>query len=412
MAKNGDMDINAMNSATGDPKSEGMSDEWWVTDHEGNMYQIEKGEMWQEDEYGTMCQVGKGKSYWNKGQGKGGKSTWQSNSWKGKGQSDGKGKGKGFKGSCYNCGEIGHPARLCPTQGHVERRPTYQATSYGKGSGNYTPYQSNSFSGNCHTCGTKGHKASQCQKGKGYGKSQSSSDSGKGWKGSQGGWNNEISSSSSEWQGGEIGILSFGGSLMSLTMPNKTKWQTPVDGISTEQKDDSETTETYLGPINQFEMNGGVNMQEWEKSWDLIKVNVDSGAIDNVCNKEIGKEFAVKETKMSKGKGYYMSASKHKIYNEGEKTIVGQNDMGLPAGMTFQVCDVKGPLGSVRRICEAGNRVVFDDYESFVENKTTGTRTPIEKVGGVYYLNLWVKKAETGIHAMTNCDTGFHWQGE
>ena len=106
---------------------------------------------------------------------------------------------------------------------------------------------------------------------------------------------------------------------MSLTMPNKTKWQTPVDGISTEQKDDKETTETYLGPINQFEMNGGVNMQEWEKSWDLIKVNVDSGAIDNVCNKEIGKEFAVKETKMSKGKGYYMSASKHKIYNEGEK---------------------------------------------------------------------------------------------
>jgi hypothetical protein len=86
--------------------------------------------------------------------------------------------------------------------------------------------------------------------------------------------------------------------------------------------------------------------------------------------------------------------------------------MGLPAGMTFQVCDVKGPLGSVRRICEAGNRVVFDDYESFVENKTTGTRTPIEKVGGVYYLNLWVKKAETCIHAMTNSDTSFRWQGE
>ena len=86
--------------------------------------------------------------------------------------------------------------------------------------------------------------------------------------------------------------------------------------------------------------------------------------------------------------------------------------MGLPAGMTFQVCDVKGPLGSVRRICEAGNRVVFDDCDSFVENKTTGTRTPIEKVGGVYYLNLWVKKAETCNNILSTHDTGFHWQGE
>jgi hypothetical protein len=206
---------------------------------------------------------------------------------------------------------------------------------------------------------------------------------------------------------------------MSLAIPTdnwhtemtNTKWKESIDGIAVEE-DPSETSEIYIGPIYQFEMNGGVNMQNWEKSWELIKVNVDSGAIDNVCNKEIGKDFAVKETKMSKGKGYYMSASKHKIYNEGEKTIVGQNDMGLPAGMTFQVCDVKGPLGSVRRICEAGNRVVFDDCDSFVENKTTGTRTPIEKVGGVYYLNLWVKKAETCNNILSTHDTGFHWQGE
>ena len=112
---------------------------------------------------------------------------------------------------------------------------------------------------------------------------------------------------------------------MSLTIPTdrwhtemtNTKWQTAINGISVEQED--ETVEKCIGPINLFEMNGGVNMQDWEKSWDLIKVNVDSGAIDNVCNKEIGKEFAVEETKMSKGKGYYMSASKRKIYNEGEK---------------------------------------------------------------------------------------------
>ncbi len=97
---------------------------------------------------------------------------------------------------------------------------------------------------------------------------------------------------------------------MGLTIPTEhwhtemtnTRWQTAIDGISVENEI-PEKDERYIGPIYQFEMNGGVNMQDWEKSWDLIKVNVDSGAIDNVCNKEIGKEFAVKETKMSKGKG-------------------------------------------------------------------------------------------------------------
>ena len=58
---------------------------------------LKKGEMWQEDEYGTMCQVGKGKSYWNKGQGKGGKSTWQSTIGKEKDSGMQKAKEKGSK---------------------------------------------------------------------------------------------------------------------------------------------------------------------------------------------------------------------------------------------------------------------------------------------------------------------------
>ena len=63
--------------------------------------------------------------------------------------------------------------------------------------------------------------------------------------------------------------------------------------------------------------------------------------------------------------------------------------------MTFQVCDkINGPLGSVRRICEAGNRVVFDDEFGYIENKQTGMKTPLEKVQGVYYLNLWVQRSD------------------
>ena len=58
--------------------------------------------------------------------------------------------------------------------------------------------------------------------------------------------------------------------------------------------------------------------------------------------------------------------------------------------MAFQVAKVRGPLGSVRRICEAGNRVVFDEEGSYIENKVSKKRVNIEKVKGVYLLKLWV----------------------
>ncbi len=58
--------------------------------------------------------------------------------------------------------------------------------------------------------------------------------------------------------------------------------------------------------------------------------------------------------------------------------------------MTFQVWNVSGPLGSVRRIVEAGNRVVFDSEGSYIEHKGTGTITRINDEGGKYILKLWV----------------------
>ena len=63
--------------------------------------------------------------------------------------------------------------------------------------------------------------------------------------------------------------------------------------------------------------------------------------------------------------------------------------------MTFQVAKVRGPLGSVRRSCEAGHRVVFDEDGSYIENKASKKRVKIDKVKGVYMLKLWVKRQES-----------------
>ena len=41
-------------------------------------------------------------------------------------------------------------------------------------------------------------------------------------------------------------------------------------------------------------------------------------------------------------------------------------------GMTFQAAPVSKPLGSVKRMCASGHRVIFDDDGSYIQNKATG----------------------------------------
>ena len=125
-------------------------------------------------------------------------------------------------------------------------------------------------------------------------------------------------------------------------------------------------------------------------------MEVDSGAITHVCNKSTGKGYGIRETEFSKKGGYYNAANGTKIMNEGEKTINGVNDSGAPASMTFQVGKVNGPLGSVRKMCQSGNRVVFDEEASYIEHKPTGEITPIHNIQERYILKLWARNSKDG----------------
>jgi len=59
----------------------------------------------------------------------------------------------------------------------------------------------------------------------------------------------------------------------------------------------------------------------------------------------------------------------------------------------MQVAGVKKPLASVRKMCDAGNRVVFENDEQgfggYVQNRETGATVPINKTGGTYQVSLW-----------------------
>ena len=37
---------------------------------------------------------------------------------------------------------------------------------------------------------------------------------------------------------------------------------------------------------------------------------------------------------------------------------------------------------------------MFDQDESYIENKRSGERTPLKETGGMYELSLWVKRKD------------------
>ena len=69
-----------------------------------------------------------------------------------------------------------------------------------------------------------------------------------------------------------------------------------------------------------------------------------------------------------------------------------------------QVTDVHRPLMSVSRICDRGNRVVFDSQGGYIELLTTGEKIHVRRDHNVYRLQVEVPEpgfAGQGTHHVT-----------
>ena len=64
---------------------------------------------------------------------------------------------------------------------------------------------------------------------------------------------------------------------------------------------------------------------------------------------------------------------------------------GNSGQLTFQTSKVTKPLGSVKRMCEVGNQVVFDDGGSYIINKATGKKTWLEEKNGIYVMKVKIR---------------------
>ena len=91
----------------------------------------------------------------------------------------------------------------------------------------------------------------------------------------------------------------------------------------------------------------------------------------------------------------YRAANGQLIPNSGEKTVPAYNN-GNRIEAVWQVAPVTKPLAGIREMVKANNRVVFDDSESYILNKTHGTKVPINEVQGQYEFDMCVHVGKNG----------------
>jgi len=142
-------------------------------------------------------------------------------------------------------------------------------------------------------------------------------------------------------------------------------------------------------------MPDGVNAVEVSDEWDVIEMAVDSGATETVLNDDMLTSVETVEGEACKRGVQYEVASGGLIPNIGEKRFVAVSDSGMKRRMRAQVCDVNKALLSVAKTVKAGNRVVFDDAGSYIEDKQTGERMYLEERAGMYMLKLWVQRGQS-----------------
>ena len=98
-----------------------------------------------------------------------------------------------------------------------------------------------------------------------------------------------------------------------------------------------------------------------------------------------------------------------RIVNLGEQRLPVLTREGTLRGLRFQVAPVAGPLGSVKRMMEAGHQVMFDADGSYARNKMTGEVNWMREENGNFLMDLWVMPAAL-MNQATNNAAGFRRQ--
>ena len=128
------------------------------------------------------------------------------------------------------------------------------------------------------------------------------------------------------------------------------------------------------------------------EEWERLELTVDSGAAETICPATSANNVPTKPGDKFRQGVRYTCANGKKLNNLGEKQcLMANGENATQRNLTLQVAEVNRALLSVSRAVDNGNRVVFDEGWSYIEDKRTKERTTLERRGGLYVLEAWVK---------------------
>ena len=141
--------------------------------------------------------------------------------------------------------------------------------------------------------------------------------------------------------------------------------------------------DTYMGAC-------GRSAEREPSTWRRISIAVDSGACDNVISPDDVPEQTIVESEGSRKGECFFSATGEPIPNLGDIRLPMIMREGTSRGMLMRAAPVSKPLASVKKICQAGHTVVFDESGSYVVNKASGEVNWLREDDGNYMLDAWV----------------------
>jgi hypothetical protein len=124
-----------------------------------------------------------------------------------------------------------------------------------------------------------------------------------------------------------------------------------------------------------------------ENEEDMV-ITIDSGASENVISQDFAKSVPIVPSAGSREGVQYVTANGNTMPNKGEKHIPVVTAEGHKCLLNMQVTDVKKPLMSVARICDAGHEVVFTAEGGRIKHLGSGQVTKFQRVDNVYRLRV------------------------
>ena len=146
-----------------------------------------------------------------------------------------------------------------------------------------------------------------------------------------------------------------------------------------------------LSPVVAIEAES-VNAATEDPGWEEVSLAVDCGATETVIPPDILEDVELRQRGPYKRGVEHEVANGVQIPNLGERKFRGVTAEGSMKSAAAQVCEVNTGLLSVKKVTSAGNRVVFDEEGSCIQNKMSREVTRIKEVGGMYELTMWVRR--------------------